>query len=49
MCVIWNTDVGRVVKFSKCYFLHEIAPFNVSSSSHNYGFVVDGGNAMAVI
>ena len=49
MCVIWNTEVGRVLMFSKHYFLHEIAPFNVSSSSHNYVFVVDGGNAMAAI
>ena len=20
MCVIWNTDIGRVLKHSKCYF-----------------------------
>ena len=40
MCVIWNTDVGRAVKFGKRYFLHEIAPFNVCSSSHSYGSVV---------
>ena len=41
MCVIWNTDVGRVLMFSKCYFLHEIAPLRLRDTVEGVVLSVD--------